>query len=187
MTRSTRIDGKPTLPSRWLQRLDTVLLAAGLSPALLTPRDAQALLAVARLGDHSDIVAPASRPAPTPPAENRLSRISVTQVEKLMSNPYGVYAQEILRLPKLDEIDMRVDPRMRGTFVHDVLNEFTEKFQGPLPDQAHQIIIDLGHAQRTAMAAMAMQRSIISPASPISSKRSAEMRNNFNVQTVEVR
>lgn len=152
MTRSTRMDGKPTLPARWLQRLDTVLQAAGLPGDLLTPPAARTLLAVARFDDNSDIVAPASRPAPTPAAEHRLSRISVTQVEKLLNNPYGVYAQQILKLSKLDEVDMAVDARIRGDFVHDVLHRFTTQFPDQLPDQAEQILIDLGHAQRTAMA-----------------------------------
>ncbi len=152
MTRAARVDGKPTLPSRWLQRLDTVLQAAHLPTGLLYPPDAQALLALARLGDQSPEVTPAIRPAPTPPAEHRLKRISVTQVETLMTNPYGLYAREILRLPKLDQIEKPVDSAARGNFVHDVLHSFIKAHPDQLPDNAVQIIVDLGHVQRTAMA-----------------------------------
>ena len=34
LTRAARIDGVPTVPSRWLLRLDTVLRAAGLDAVL---------------------------------------------------------------------------------------------------------------------------------------------------------
>lgn len=152
MTRAARIDGKPTLPSRWLQRLDTVLQAAQLPKELLCPPAAQNLLALARLGDQSPEVTPATRPAPVPPAAHRLKRISVTQVETLMSNPYGLYAREILRLPKLDRIEKPVDSAARGNFVHDVLHTFIKAYPDQLPDNAVQMIVDLGHAQRTTMA-----------------------------------
>ncbi len=152
MTRAARVDGKPTLPSRWLQRLDTVLQAARLPAGLLCPPAAQELLALARLGDQSTDVTPATRPAPVPLAEHRLKRISVTQVETLMTNPYGLYAREILRLPKLDPIEKPVDSAARGNFVHDVLHTFIKAYPEQLPDNAVQIIVDLGHAQRTAMA-----------------------------------
>lgn len=156
MTRAARIDGKPTLPSRWLQRLDTVLQAARLSKELserlLCPPEAQNILALARLGDQSPEVTPATRPAPVPAAAHRLKRISVTQVETLMTNPYGLYAREILRLPKLDRIEKPVDSAARGNFVHDVLHSFIKAYPDQLPDNSVQIIIDLGHAQRTAMA-----------------------------------
>lgn len=151
MTRAARMDGKPTLPSRWLQRLSTVLQATGLSPDLLFPEPAQQLLAVARIGDIETDIHPAERPAPCPPEQHRLKRISVTQVETLMANPYGIYAKEILQLPKLDPVEKPVDAAARGTFIHDVLHTFTENHKTHLPDNAVQIIIDLGHAQRTAM------------------------------------
>ncbi len=152
MTRAARVDGKPTLPSRWLQRLDTVLQAAGFHPDLLCPPAAQNLLALARLGDQNPEVTPAPRPAPRPPATRRLKHITVTQVETLMTNPYGIYAREILRLPKLEPVEKPVDAAARGNFVHDVLHTFSKIYPDQVPDNAIQIIIDLGHAQRTAMA-----------------------------------
>lgn len=151
MTRAARMDGKPTLPSRWLQRLSTVLQATNLSPDLLFPKPAQELLALARAGDIETEIKPAIRPAPCPPENQRLKRISVTQVETLMTNPYGIYAKEILKLPKLDPVEKPVDAAARGTFIHDVLHTFTETNKAHLPDNAVQMIIDLGHAQRTKM------------------------------------
>lgn len=152
MTRPARIDGKPTLPSRWLQRLATVLRASQYNDPALFPPEAQNLLALARLGDQEPAPQAATRPAPVPPAGHRLTKLSVTQVETLMTNPYGIYAKEILRLSKLDPIEKPVGSAERGTFVHDVLHTFTEAHKDYIPDNAVQIIKDLGRTARAHMA-----------------------------------
>lgn len=152
MTRARRIDGKPAIPSRWLQRLETVLRAAGIQDGLMTPPEAQQLLACARQGQISPDATPAPRPAPCPPQEHRLSRLSITQVETLMTNPYGVYAREILRLPVLDPVEKPVDAAARGTFIHDVLDTFIIQYKDQIPENAERILIDIGLAKRTAMA-----------------------------------
>lgn len=152
MTRAARIDGKTALPSRWLQRLTTVLQAAGLSGEMLFPPEAQSLLALARQGDIEPQPRPATRPAPCPPAGQRLNRISVTQVETLMTNPYALYAREILALPVIEPVEKPVDAAARGTFIHDVLHEFIRLHKNHLPDNAEKIIVDLGHIKRTGMA-----------------------------------
>ena len=43
----------------------------------------------------------ATRPAPRPPTEQRPTAIAVTQVERLIRNPYETYARKILRLHPL--------------------------------------------------------------------------------------
>src|SRR5690606_19722864 len=77
MTRSVRVDGTPTVPSRWLQRLDTVLQASDLAPSIIRKGD---LLTYARTIDHVDEFLPVERPAPTPPADVRPRKLSVTQI-----------------------------------------------------------------------------------------------------------
>ena len=152
MTRARRIDGKPAIPSRWLQRLETVLRAAGIQDGLLYPPEAQQLLACARMGQISPDTTPAPRPAPCPPHPHRLSRLSITQVETLMTNPYGVYAREILKLPVLDPVEKPVDAAARGTFIHNVLDAFIMQYKDQIPENAEKILIDMGLVKRTAMA-----------------------------------
>lgn len=152
LTRTARADGKPTLPSRWLQRLETVFKAADLPEDLTFPEGAQKLLALAREGDLAGEPQPASRPAPCPPADRRLQALSVTQVETLLSNPYGIYAGEILRLKPFEPVEKPIGSAERGTFVHNVLHEFIKVYSQQLPDNASKIIIDIALAKRTAMA-----------------------------------
>ena len=49
------------------------------------------------------------RPAPIPPLELRPTQLSVTNIERLMCNPYGVYARYILKLYPLDELENMQD------------------------------------------------------------------------------
>ena len=72
----------------------------------------------AALLDRPSIVAPCERPAPRPPAAARPDRISVTEVETLIADPYAFYAKRVLRLPPLDPLDAEVGAADYGTLVH---------------------------------------------------------------------
>ncbi len=92
LTRARRVDGAPTVPARWLQRLDTVLQAMDIDPALLTNKGGRWLEAV-RAMDRATEQRACVRPAPCPPVNLRPRKLSVTQVETWMSDPYSIYAQ----------------------------------------------------------------------------------------------
>ena len=69
-----------------------------------------------------------------------------------MTNPYGVYAREILKLPVLDPVEKPVDAAARGTFIHNVLDAFIMQYKDQIPENAEKILIDMGLVKRTAMA-----------------------------------
>lgn len=131
LTRAEREGGAPSVPSRWLDRLETVLQGAGLKDALpATPWQGWA-----RQLDKADTVAPCPRPEPRPPAEHRRRRLSVTRIGTWMRDPYQVYARDILRLYPLDAIDAEPGAAERGTFMHDALARFVADYPDALPDQ----------------------------------------------------
>ena len=142
LTRAARIEGAPTVPSRWLLRLETVLRAAGLERAL---EASQPLHWQARLDDPGK-ADPASPPAPRPPVSLRPRQLSVTQVETLIRDPYSVYARTILRLKRLEDIDAAPDAADRGTFIHRALDRFLRDYPGPLADDALALLKALGRA-----------------------------------------
>ncbi len=79
MTRALRVEGTPTVPSRWLLRLDTVLRAAGLEGKLAgdaAPLDWQRL--IDEPAGPPLAVAP---PEPRPPVAARPRKLSVTDIE----------------------------------------------------------------------------------------------------------
>jgi ATP-dependent helicase/nuclease subunit B len=119
LTRSLRRDGSPTLASRWLWRLKTLVKGA---QAAIESADRYA--AYAKKLDEPAAVTPVKPVQPRPPADKRLTQISVTQVETLIRDPYAVYARRILKLDHLDPIGAEAGPAERGTAVHRAIERF---------------------------------------------------------------
>ncbi|WP_127116126.1 double-strand break repair protein AddB [Shimia sediminis] len=130
VTRSVRSDEAETVPSRWINRLMNLLdglPAQGGNQALADMRARGGeWLNLVRAVEHVEPVTPNTRPSPRPPENARLSRLSVTQVKRLIRDPYAVYAREILRLKPLDSLMKTPDALLRGIAVHDVLEQFIQ-------------------------------------------------------------
>jgi ATP-dependent helicase/nuclease subunit B len=121
LTRALRREGSPTLASRWLWRLKT--LVEGAKAKLQTAPD---IVAWARALNASERERAPRVPRPSPPAGKRLTRISVTQVETLIRDPYAVYARRILGLEFLKPIGAAPGPQERGTAVHRAIERFED-------------------------------------------------------------
>jgi ATP-dependent helicase/nuclease subunit B len=121
LTRSLRRDGSPTLASRWLWRLQTLVQGA---QTKLDQADAH--LAWARALNAPSAPRTPKIPRPKPPADKRLKRISVTQVETLIRDPYALYARRILGLDYLKPIGTPAGPAERGTAVHRAIELFED-------------------------------------------------------------
>jgi len=142
LTRAAKIAGTPTVPSRFVQRLAAI---AGARWQAVVARG-ETYLAWARELDRPQKVAAAPRPAPKPPRVARPVRLSVTEIEHWLRDPYTVYAKHVLRLKPLDEVDAAPGAAERGTVIHAVIGEFTQRFAAHLPaDPAHELI-ELGRA-----------------------------------------
>ncbi len=141
ITRSAKRDGTPTLASRWLQRLDAVLRCMGLADFAETGPDVG--LADIAQGLDDAPYQPVPAPAPTPPVALRPRRLSVTQVETWIRNPYAVYARHILGLRPLDPIDQAPDAAERGSLLHAILAQFAaERLSGDsAADEARLVAI----------------------------------------------
>jgi ATP-dependent helicase/nuclease subunit B len=149
LTRSVRVGGAPTVPSRWLQRMDTVLQAAGFEA---TELQRGPLLAQARLMDHTDDYKPVERPKPTPPVSARPRRLSVTKIDSLINDPYSIYARYILKLEPLEDLELPLDARARGELVHAILERFIDQYPGILPADALQSFMAIARDELTSRA-----------------------------------
>jgi ATP-dependent helicase/nuclease subunit B len=136
-TRARKKDGAPTIASRWLQRILQLLGGLAVGEEKLS----------ARLIDHHYLpwaralseVAPEPRirrPAPRPPAAARPRRLSVTEIETWLRDPYAIYAKHVLKLRKLDGLDDDVGPLERGTALHRALERFVRDYPDTLPPDA---------------------------------------------------
>lgn len=134
-----RRGGSPTVKSRWLWRLQTLALGAGIDSL---PQSTEAL-AWSRALDAPERFKPAPRPAPTPPVSARPRKLAVTRVEALTRDPYAVYARDILRLYPLDPPNQTVDARVRGTAIHSAFEDFTLAWPEDLPPNGAEVFADL--------------------------------------------
>ncbi len=143
LTRAARSEGAPTVPSRWLLRLDAVLRAVGLEGALRPDPEIEA--AAARLD--SERYTPLPPAAARPPLAARPRRLSVTQVETWLKDPYAIYAHHILDLKPLDELDADPGRADLGIRIHAVLAEFVRRFPRELPADPAAELVAIGRRQ----------------------------------------
>ncbi|MGC9954670.1 MAG: double-strand break repair protein AddB [Rhizomicrobium sp.] len=133
LTRALKAEGAPTVASRWLQRL--VQLTRGLKiEAALASRTPYRLIAAAL----SDPGAPEriKPPAPRPPVSARPRKLSFTEIETWVRDPYAIYAKRILKLRPLDPLDAEIGPLERGSALHRALELFVRRFPRELPPEA---------------------------------------------------
>jgi ATP-dependent helicase/nuclease subunit B len=129
LTRAAKVDGAPTVASRWLLRLQALVKGVGLSLQAEQPWLAWAQTRNAIEGRTQ----PVRAPEPTPPVAARPRQLSVTAIEAWIANPYAVFARHILRLEPLSMLGERPGAALRGQIVHDALGRFAQRFPERLP------------------------------------------------------
>ena len=141
LTRATRVEGTPTVPSRWLLRLETVARALGAETAFRpdpAPASWHAEL------DRPATVEPGAPPAPRPPVSARPRSLSVTRIDTWLRDPYSIYASRILRLRALDELDSDPNAAERGNAIHEALDRFVREHPCDLPPEPLARLLEIG-------------------------------------------
>lgn len=128
LTRAIRSDEAETIPSRWLNRLGNLM---GGLPKGDGPDAWDAMLARGNIWLDQvralEAVTPvplAERPSPRPPVAARPRDLSVTEIAKLIRDPYAIYAKHILGLRPLRPLVQSPDAPTRGTIVHKIMEQF---------------------------------------------------------------
>lgn len=139
LTRAKKSDEAETVPSRWVNRLTNLLdgLPDTGRPALkeMRQRGADWLALAERLEQPQDIPK-ARRPSPRPPVATRPKRLSITAIKRLIRDPYAIYARDILGLRPLDALVRSPDAPLRGTLVHEIMEQFIKGRSDETPEQA---------------------------------------------------
>ena len=162
LTRAEREGGAPTVPSRWLARLDALFgwdAQSGLPPPEYIQRGRRSYVAWAESFDDPGPGAykPWPRPEPRPPLAARPTQLSVSSIEQWRRDPYGLYARRILRLKPLDPLEQALGAAERGSQLHKAFDAFLKAYpDGTLPDDALAIFERLGERHlETVLAAPA--------------------------------
>ena len=153
LTRARRIEGTPTIPARWLQRLDALLPSGSEGAAALRTTEPALLAWWAALDRPAEPSGPRPAPAPAPPVAARPRQLSVTKIETWIADPYSIYARDILRLKVLDPVDADPSAAERGIIIHRILDAFVREHPDALPPDAEARLLALGRAHFEAAGA----------------------------------
>lgn len=141
LSRAAKVGGAPAVASRFLHRLEAV---AGKDLWAEAKRRGESYTRWADELDRPSVVTPTPQPMPKPAVALRPTRMSVTEIEDWLRDPYTIYAKRILKLIPLDPVDMPLTAADRGSAIHETLGEFTERFATTLPDDPAQALRKIG-------------------------------------------
>jgi len=141
LSRAAKVGGAPAVASRFLHRLEAV---AGKENWARIKDRGDVYVRYASELDRPDIVAPISRPEPKPDLALRPLKMSVTEIEDWLRDPYTIYAKRILKLTPLDPVDMPLTAADRGSAIHEALGDFTTRFSVTLPDDVAAALREVG-------------------------------------------
>ncbi|MCK0207497.1 double-strand break repair protein AddB [Starkeya koreensis] len=136
-----KLGGAPSVPSRFLQRLAAV---SGDARWRAVVARGDRFRRLAGLIEEEPAAARIARPEPAPPVELRPTRLSVTEIETWLRDPYTIYARHVLGLRPLDLFDEAPGAGERGTAIHDALGSFAQAFPEALPEEAEAALRTLG-------------------------------------------
>lgn len=120
LTRAKKAEGSPTIPSRFLSRIEAVLKAGKINWQTSIPQLTHLLDKPVR----SETIV---RPAPKPPLQARPRSLSVTKIELWMRDPYAIYARYILKLHPLDNLESLQKGLLFGNAAHKALERFIKQ------------------------------------------------------------
>lgn len=140
LLRSERSGVTPTNPSRWLLRLQAVLNMLGAEHAL-TP--ALPLHEWAKTLDAVDDVAPCDAPAVSVSPASLPPRLSATDIELWVRDPYAFYAKRVLGIHALKELDAELSAMDRGNIFHSVLDALAKTYPSNWPSDAKHAFVQL--------------------------------------------
>ncbi|GBQ11757.1 double-strand break repair protein AddB [Swaminathania salitolerans] len=117
LSSAARRDGAPAVPARWLVRLAALLEGRG---QMLPPHPA--LKWHARIDQPDGPARPVAPPEPRPPVMLRPRRLSVTEIDTWLRDPYAIYARHVLGLRALPALEEAADRSDIGVIVHEGLD-----------------------------------------------------------------
>jgi len=129
LSRSIRDADNPTTPSRWLSRIISLLQGAGQQgeDALrLMKQRGEVLLEQSINYEKTEDAIPYKRPCPCPPCIVRPKKLSVTQIRTLITDPYAIYAREVLRLRPISRLRLEHSSLLKGILFHEIMEEIVK-------------------------------------------------------------
>ncbi|MCT4655742.1 MAG: double-strand break repair protein AddB [Cohaesibacter sp.] len=148
LLRAEKMAGSPTVPSRWLLRLQAV--AGEEASRAMAARGAKYERWAKELDAPGDArLIP--RPNPKPALDRRPRSLSVTEIETWVRDPYALYARHVLGLRALDGIGLPPGGAEKGSIIHEALGRFTQEWDRAFDHRAYERLLEIGREEFARM------------------------------------
>lgn len=127
ITRSIKEDNKPSVKSRFLLRLETFLSCQ--NNLVIQEENIWKNVYKKYTSIKQNEIRKLERPNPIIPLDKRLKKLSATHIEKIMKNPYDMYAEKILQLKeKRDFYEDDKNVIFFGNAVHEAIDTYIRNY-----------------------------------------------------------
>ncbi len=123
MTHSQKVKGVNTITSRWLTKLSAIVEIAKIK---WDNSLSQEVLYWIKNFETKVIGNRCKQPSPCPPIEARPKELSATWIEKWYRDPYIIFANKILGLEKIKDINPTIGGAEFGDIIHNAVQKFKE-------------------------------------------------------------
>lgn len=122
ITRALRVDGSPSVPSRWLLRLQAFCTQKNVQLSSVDHyKEWARLIWHEPLKKVNPLLRPLEKPMALPPLGARPKRLTISGLNLLKRNPYAFYVNSILKLNALKPLIHQLDALQFGVRLHQVL------------------------------------------------------------------
>jgi ATP-dependent helicase/nuclease subunit B len=144
LTYAKRREDAPAVASRWVWRLQTLVRGALVerTDEVLCGQEGWAADLVSRIKQDGQDALPrdfSAKPLPRRRPEAWPHGLSVTRVDRLQRDPYGLWAEQVLGLRTVDPLGTGPSAMHRGTAVHLAL----ERFEEPGREKTAEVFLEL--------------------------------------------
>lgn len=139
LTRALKDGGVPTTKSKYLMRLETFLSCQGLKI-----KENSIWKEVFKKLNIVDEKRSIKRPKPTPQVNERPKELYATKIEKLINNPYDIYAEKILKLKRKEDFYEDKIFAVFGTAVHEALENYIKNYKEAKQNELFEKLVKYG-------------------------------------------
>nr|WP_321361844.1 double-strand break repair protein AddB [uncultured Hyphomonas sp.] len=166
MLHALRRNDSPAVASRWVWRLKTLAEGAlgSAAKAALSPDGDSPLewaLALRDRGTNTLDKGFPVEPKPRRRPEGWPQKLSVTRIDTLQRDPYAIWAEQVLKLDRIEPMNAELGPAPRGTAIHKALEDFEDEGAARTTERLVSLLVSNLSAAGEPEAVLAARRAVL--------------------------
>ena len=166
MLHALRRNDSPAVASRWVWRLKTLAegaLGSAAKDALSPDGDSplEWALALRDRGTNTLDKGFPVEPKPRRRPEGWPQKMSVTRIDTLQRDPYAIWAEQVLKLDRIEPMNAELGPAPRGTAIHKALEDFEDDGAAKTTERLVSLLVSNLSAAGEPEAVLAARRAVL--------------------------